>query len=93
MLIPAVFALLCGLAFFALWLLRRPPGAIVAAIAWLAYAPYEWLMHARVLCSGECNIRVDLLLIWPLLVIVSLAGPVRAFIRYLKARRQTHAGR
>ena len=35
-------------------------------------------MYARILCSGECNIRVDLLLIYPILLIVTLAAGVRA---------------
>ena len=35
----------------------------VAAVAWLLYTPYELAMHERWLCSGECNIRVDLLLL------------------------------
>ena len=35
-------------------------------------------MAARVLCSGECNIRVDLLLIWPLLAVASATALVVA---------------
>jgi hypothetical protein len=83
-----LIAMLAGLGFAACWLLRRTPGAGPAAIAWLAYAPYEWLMHARVLCSGECNIRVDLLLIWPLLLWATLAVPGRWLLRRLRAQRQ-----
>jgi len=30
---------------------------------WPAYLPYEYAMKLRILCSGECNIRVDLLLV------------------------------
>jgi hypothetical protein len=33
-------------------------------------------MHRRWLCSGECNIRVDLLLLYPVLVIVLVAAVV-----------------
>ena len=44
---------------------RRSP--LVAAIAWLAYTFYEEAMRRRILCSGECNIRVDLLLLYPVL--------------------------
>lgn len=67
-------ALLVAGVFSALWLRSRKvlPG-FVAAI-WAVYAVYEYLMHARVLCSGECNIRVDLLLIYPLLLLLTLAG-------------------
>ena len=85
MLAPGIVALVLSGIFIALWLTTRAPGAAVAGIAWLLYAPYELLMYARVLCSGECNIRVDLLLIWPLLLGFTLAVPIRYFIRRLKS--------
>jgi hypothetical protein len=81
----SIVALVLGGAFAALWLTTRVPGALIAGIAWLLYAPYEYLMYARVLCSGECNIRVDLLLLWPLLLGISLAVPVRYLLRRLKS--------
>ena len=56
----------------------RRPGVGAAAAAWLVYAVYETLVRARVLCSGECNIRVDLLLIYPLLLALSAAALVAA---------------
>ena len=45
-----------------LWLLR-------AAFAWSAYALWEALV---LVATPEANIRVDLLLIWPVLALVSL---------------------
>lgn len=60
--------------FAGLWWSRRRPIAAVAATAWALYMVYEYLMYARVLCSGECNIRVDLLLLYPLLLILSLVA-------------------
>lgn len=48
-------------------------------VAWLLYACYETSMQQRWLCSGECNIRIDLFLIAPLLVLGSLAGIVRVW--------------
>jgi hypothetical protein len=50
--------------------------AVGAGIMWLLYALYEYGMHRRWLCSGECNIRVDLLLLYPVLVIVLVAAVV-----------------
>lgn len=47
---------------------RTRRGLAVVVMAWAAYAVYEYLMYRRVLCSSECNIRVDLLLIYPLLL-------------------------
>jgi len=61
-------------AFFGAWLWRRGRSAAVAACLWALYGGYEYLIHLRILCSGECNIRVDLLLIYPLLLAFSLAG-------------------
>lgn len=46
----------------------------IAAISWAVYAGYEWAMHERILCTGECNIRVDLLLLYPILLVLSLVG-------------------
>jgi hypothetical protein len=43
-------------------------------IGWLLYSLYEFSMKQRWLCSGECNIRIDLLLIYPLLLIGSVAA-------------------
>lgn len=63
-----------GVALFLLWRRRRRVVGAMAAGAWLAYGVYEYLMHARVLCAGECNIRVDLLLIWPVLIGMTLTA-------------------
>lgn len=73
---PAL-ALVPAAIFGALW---RGTGHRLAgwtALAWLLYAAYEYGMRRRWLCSGECNIRVDLLLIYPLLLAVSIAALVR----------------
>jgi len=53
----------------------------VTALLWLGYAIYESLMKARVLCSGECNIRVDLLLISPVLWILTIIAVIQFFRR------------
>ena len=41
----------------------------VPAVAWLAYAGWEWLVLVK---SPEANIRVDLLLIWPVIGLVTI---------------------
>jgi hypothetical protein len=64
-------ALVPAAAFGLGFLLRRRAVAGIVAAMWLGYAIYESLMKARVLCTGECNIRVDLLLITPVLWIAS----------------------
>jgi hypothetical protein len=45
---------------------------ITTSTVWFLYGVYEYLMRFRVLCSGECNIRIDLLLIYPILLILSV---------------------
>lgn len=45
---------------------RRP--LLVATGTWLLYAVWEWLVQVR---TPEANIRVDLLVIWPVLAILS----------------------
>ena len=51
------------------------------------YMPYEMAMHLRWLCTGECNIRIDLLLIYPVLLLLSLAAVVAA-VRWRAKHRQ-----
>ena len=65
------------------WLARRSDSrpAILAAVLWLAYGTYEALMHYRVLCAQDCNIRIDLLAIYPLLLGVTLYGLIHALQR------------
>ena len=47
---------------------QRPRLAVfVSAILWLAYAYYEHLIANGVLCDANCNIRVDLVLFFPIL--------------------------
>ena len=57
---------------------------LATATAWLAYVPYEYAMTLRLLCSGECNIRVDLLLIYPLLAALSVGSLVVLAVRHRK---------
>jgi hypothetical protein len=45
-------------------------------VAWLLYSVYEFAMKQRWLCSGECNIRIDLLVIYPLLFLGVLAAGI-----------------
>jgi hypothetical protein len=61
------------------WRARRW-GVVTIGVLWVLYAAYETGMHQRWLCTGECNIRVDLLLIYPILVLAS-AGAVMSLRR------------
>jgi hypothetical protein len=59
---------------------RHRRRAMAVGFAWALYAVYETGMHQRWLCTGECNIRVDLLLILPVLLLMS-AGAVWSLAR------------
>jgi len=67
------------------WGARRRVGVGVG-IGWLLYSLYEFSMKQRWLCSGECNIRIDLLLIYPVLLI----GLVAAGVSLLRASGRVH---
>lgn len=54
---------------------RNPRALLAAAGAWALYAAWEWLVHVR---TPDADIRVDLLVIWPALVIVSVWALLRA---------------
>src|ERR1044071_5433041 len=69
-----LLAVVPSIVFVALYGLVRRPFIVVTALAWILYGIYEYAMHERMLCSGECNIRVDLLLISPALLVASVVG-------------------
>ena len=73
-------ALLPAAVFGAAYAWNRRLMTLVPAIVWALYALWEWLIHARITCRGECNIRVDLLFVYPFLWIVSIAGIVALFM-------------
>lgn len=77
---PALPAIV-GALFLAGYLVSRRPSSAVAAVAWIGYSAYEMAMRLRWLCTGECNIRVDLLLIYPALLVLSIVALI-AFTRW-----------
>jgi len=52
---------------------------LVLACLWLVYGIYESSKWLRLSCSGECNIRVDLLIIYPFLILISILGALMAW--------------
>src|ERR1044072_7731207 len=60
---------------------QRPRlGVFVAAILWLLYAYYAYLIVTGVLCDEKCNIRVDLVLFFP----VSWVATYYAYRSYMR---------
>jgi hypothetical protein len=76
-----------GAGFLALWAASRRRIVLVAAAAWLLYVPYEYGMKWRILCSGECNIRVDLLMLYPTLAVLAFLGILSALRALGRTRR------
>jgi len=56
----------------------------VPAAMWVAYAGWEWLV---LVMSPGANIRVDLLLIWPVIALATLWAVVRAARGWWSVRR------
>lgn len=89
---PIPFALLMALAMGVAWRRSGKAGFLALALLWAIYAGYETLMYKRVLCSGECNIRVDLLLIYPALLGATLWLGLAAVVRAWRRRRGAGPG-
>lgn len=81
---PVPFALVLAAALAFGWRATGRPGLRVLAVLWVAYALYEYLMYRRIRCSGECNIRVDLVLIYPALIVSTLWVAEAAVVRALR---------
>jgi len=77
-----------GMVLLALGRRARRRVAVGTGILWLLYAVYEYGMQRRWLCSGDCNIRVDLLVIYPVLLI-SLVTAAVSLLRTSPGARPT----
>ncbi len=54
---------------------QRPRRAvIVSGILWLLYAVWERQVATGVLCDADCNIRADLVFIFPILALATLSA-------------------
>lgn len=88
MLQPIPIALFLAVVAGVIWHAGGRRGFPLLALAWVAYAVYEYLMFTRVLCTGECNIRVDLLLLYPLLLGSTVWSGIRLVIRRSRRHRR-----
>lgn len=62
---------------------RRSTALRTVGVAWLLYAAWEWLV---LVATPDADVRVDLLLIWPLLAAISIWFTLKA-LRQSVARR------
>jgi hypothetical protein len=74
-----LFAAIIGIVLLGFGRQRRRRVVVSVGVVWLLYAVYEFGMKQRWLCSGECDIRIDLLVIYPLLLLGLLAAAVSLF--------------
>jgi hypothetical protein len=65
-----------ALRFTALGIARHSRPLVITSTAWGLYAAWEWLVQIK---TPEANIRVDLLVMWPVLAILSAWALFRAF--------------
>jgi Na+/proline symporter len=71
-----LLAAVIGILLFWLGRATHRRAAMAIGMLWVLYAVYETGMKRRWLCSGECNIRIDLLAIYPALLIGSVAAVI-----------------
>lgn len=78
--ILVVTAAFLGAYFILQWFdsIRQTRPLLIATIAWGLYAAWELLVQVM---TPEVNIRVDLLVIWPLLAMLSIWSLYRVFRR------------
>lgn len=57
---------------------------LVIGCMWGLYALYETLNLLRITCSGECNIRIDLLLFYPILIGLTIIGIIYSIVKLVK---------
>ena len=78
-----LLAAIPGIAFLVLYRLRRRMVILITSILWLLYMFYELSIKFGLVCPEGCNIRVDLLLIFPILLFMSAL----AMVFYFSKRR------
>ena len=68
-----------------LWWWSKSRLVLVTTLLYGCYALYEyWLLDN---CPGECNIRVDLLIIWPVLVMLALLSLGQCILQLVKPKK------
>ena len=93
MLIIVYFAVLffsgpAFLTFLILFAISRRRACLIAGLLWFLPIPYELWIQAN--CTGECNIRVDLLVVLPLELFVlyqTSRMAFRSFGEFRKAKK------
>lgn len=80
-------ATIIGAIYIRMFLKLKIKSALLCGFAWIFYSVYEYLMYTRVLCSGECNIRIDLLFIYPFLLLLSMGTTLLYYRKKAKVHK------
>ena len=72
------------------WFYTRGVIVLVAVVLWALFPVYNFLILKN--CSGDCNIRVDLVLVGPILLIVSVLALISIVRRAWRKRKASHVG-
>ena len=67
------------------WLYSRGLIVRAAMLLWIAFVPYEIWFRAN--CPGECNIRADLVLVLPPLLLITIAAIVSVIHKALRKQK------
>lgn len=73
-----LLALLPAACFFMLGYMSQRTVVWAAGWAWAAFAAYGVLLQKGVLCASGCESRIDLLLIYPFLLVISVVAALSA---------------
>lgn len=73
-----LLALLPAVCFFILGYMSQRTVVWAAGLAWAAFAAYGLLFQKGVLCPFGCDSRVDLLIVYPFLLVISVVGALSA---------------
>jgi len=71
------------------WFYSRGVIVLVASVLWAIFPFYNFWILTN--CSGDCNIRIDLLLVGPILLIVSVLALVSVVRRAWRKRKVSRA--
>ena len=73
--------------FLVLFARTKQRKCLAAALLWLIPLPYEVFILST--CAGECNIRVDLLVVLPLELVVLIPISKTAYRAYTESRKSS----
>ena len=76
-----LLAAVIGILFVTLGRVLHRSLATAAGVMWIIYSLWEFAIKQRWVCRGDCDIRADLIFIYPLLILGSVAAVVGLVIK------------